>query len=668
MRDVPKFQFFSSISNLEDLIPKIDSRVDKSFSNSDSEKPYLNFDSDDDMQELLSLTESKGKEPNIYQLIDENKLEEIKSLIAKNGDVLNVKDQSKSFPIFYAIKNKKYDIALEFIKSDEGILKQKDDAGFNPFFYAIFYNNLDLIDYIIEKKPEIVDEKCKEEYLPIFYAIKKEKNAFAIRIINRNPQILKQKDSDGSGLLEYAIKCENLEMIKFFIEHDKKSLKDTENHPIFYAIANNKIKALEEILKLCPESLEYENDLHLNPLLFLIQKYLENELRGEDLKDIKSLINVIYKNQFNSPSDISEEEFKSLTDYYKDFMPVMFGYTKFDFGSLPQTRSETYKNLLSELSKEVTEEMDQNKKLLLDLIKKTEDQINIFEPIITDKENIFIYDSKMLRHLSYFVFHVDKLTNKLTHISYCDGNSLKNDFLDKESDYIWGVKKYPVCIDIEFTKEFVQDFLSNNTRNKTINALIKQFNLKRMIDKNSDSIVDPCEERLIPTKIQNKRNCAYKSTKILWRYIASLQNPELNFYLKEERNLFLGGDGDKNPEQLDSVVDERILFKEIKVGLAGKAIQNLYDLCDNFDVDSDKINPDLKIYLQNQVQKLFDNVEAQSENKIAKILDDPFSDQKEIEIHQRIQSLVSPKRHMMPIQDDVSRVVKKAKLTEIVLT
>ncbi len=668
MRDVPKFQFFSSISNLEDLIPKIDSRVDKSFSNSDSEKPYLNFDSDDDMQELLSLTESKGKEPNIYQLIDENKLEEIKSLIAKNGDVLNVKDQSKSFPIFYAIKNKKYDIALEFIKSDEGILKQKDDAGFNPFFYAIFYNNLDLIDYIIEKKPEIVDEKCKEEYLPIFYAIKKEKNAFAIRIINRNPQILKQKDSDGSGLLEYAIKCENLEMIKFFIEHDKKSLKDTENHPIFYAIANNKIKALEEILKLCPESLEYENDLHLNPLLFLIQKYLENELRGEDLKDIKSLINVIYKNQFNSPSDISEEEFKSLTDYYKDFMPVMFGYTKFDFGSLPQTRSETYKNLLSELSKEVTEEMDQNKKLLLDLIKKTEDQINIFEPIITDKENIFIYDSKMLRHLSYFVFHVDKLTNKLTHISYCDGNSLKNDFLDKESDYIWGVKKYPVCIDIEFTKEFVQDFLSNNTRNKTINALIKQFNLKIMIDENKNSIVNNCEERLIPTKIQNRRNCAYKSTKILWRYIASLQNPELNFYLKEERNLFLGGDGDKNPEQLDSVVDERILFKEIKVGLAGKAIQNLYDLCDNFDVDSDKINPDLKIYLQNQVQKLFDNVEAQSENKIAKILDDPFSDQKEIEIHQRIQSLVSPKRHMMPIQDDVSRVVKKAKLTEIVLT
>ena len=670
MRDVPKSDFFSLISNLEDLIPKIDSRVDKSFSNSDSEKPDLNFDSDDDdMQELLRLTESRGKEPNIYQLIDENKLEEIKSLIAKNGDVLNVKDQSKSFPILYAIKNKKYDIALEFIKSDERVLKQKDEQDFNPFFYAIFFENMDLVDHIMKTKPEIVDEKCKEDYLPIFYAIRKEKNACAIHIINQNPQILQQKDSDGSSLLKYAIKCENLEMINFFIEHDKESLKDTENHPIFFAIANNKIKALEEILKLCPESLEYENDLRLNPLLFLIQKYLENELRGEDLKDIKSLINVIYKNQFKSPSDISEEEFKSLTDYYKDFMPVMFGYTKFDFGSLPQTRSETYKNLLSELSKEVTEEMDQNKKLLLDLIKKTEDQIDILEPIITDKENIFIYDSKMLRHLSYFVFHVDKLTNKLTHISYCDGNFFnENDLLDKESDYIWGVKKYPVSIDIEFTEEFVQDFLSNNARNKTINALIKQFNLKRMIDENKNSIVDNCEERLIPTKIQNKRNCAYKSTKILWRYIASLQNPELNFYLKEERDLFLGGDGDKNPEQLDSVVDERILFKEIKVGLAGKAIQNLYDLCDNFDVDSDKINPDLKKYLQNQIQKLFDNVEAQSENKIAKILDDPSSDQKEIEIHQRIQSLVSPKRSMTPIQDDVSRVVKKAKLTEVVLT
>ena len=234
MRDVPKFQFFSSISNLEDLIPKIDSRVDKSFSNSDSEKPYLNFDSDDDMQELLSLTESKGKEPNIYQLIDENKLEEIKSLIAKNGDVLNVKDQSKSFPIFYAIKNKKYDIALEFIKSDERVLKQKDEQDFNPFFYAIFFENMDLVDHIMKTKPDIVDEKCKEDYLPIFYAIKKEKNACAVHIFNQNPQILQQKDSDGSSLLEYAIKCENLEMINFFIEHDKESLKDTENHPIFF--------------------------------------------------------------------------------------------------------------------------------------------------------------------------------------------------------------------------------------------------------------------------------------------------------------------------------------------------------------------------------------------------------------------------------------------------
>ena len=668
MRDVPKSDFFSLISNPKDSIPNIDSGVDKSLPNSDSEKPNLNFDSDDDMQELLSLTESKDKEPNIYQLIDENKLEEIKSLIAKDATVLNVKDQSKSFPIFYAIKNKKYDIALEFIKSDERVLKQKDEQDFNPFFYAIFFENMDLVDHIMKTKPEIVDEKYKEEYLPIFYAIRKEKNACAIHIINQNPQILQKEDSYDWSLLEYAIKCENLEMIKFFIEHDEESVNDKKNHPIFFAIANNKPKALEEILKLCPESLECENDLYLNPLLFLIEKYLENEILGEDLNDIKSLINVIYKKQFKSENDISEEELRSLKDYFKDFMPVMFGYTKFDFGSLPQTRPKIYKNLLLELSQEVAEEMDQSKKLLLDSINKTGDQINIFEPIITDKENIYIYDSKMLRHLSYFVFHVDKLTNKLTHISYCDGNNISNNWFSKKKDYVWGVKKYKVCKDIKFTEEFVQDFLSINSRNKTIVELINQISEKSIRDKDENVIVDPHVEGSIPTKVQNKRNCAYKSTKILWRYIASLQNPELNFYFNEVQESFSETDKSTNPEQLDSVVDERILFKEIKVGLAGKAIQNLYDLCDNFDVDSDKINPDLKKYLQNQVQKLFDNVELQSKNKIAKILRDPSPDQKEIEIHQRIQSLVSPKRSMTPIPDDEAQVVKKAKLAEVVLT
>jgi ankyrin repeat protein len=626
-------------------------------------------DEDSTMKELFGLinSENQDDEPDIYQLIDENKLEKIKELIAKNGGVLNQKEKSKSFPIFYAIKNKKNDIALEFIKSDEGILEQKDDGGFNPFFYAIFYNNLDLIDYIIEKKPEIIDEKFEGDYFPIFYAIKKQKNTCAIRIINQNPQILQQKDIDGSSLLDYAIKCENLEMIKFFIEHDQESLKDTEKHPIFYAIDNNKIKALEEILKLCPESLEYENDLRLNPLLFLIQKYLENELLGEDLKDVKSLINVIYKKQFNSENDISEEELQSLADYYKDFMPAMFGYTKSDFGSQPLTRSKIYKNLLSQLSQEVAEEMDQNKKLILDSINKTADQINVFEAIVTDKENIFIYESGIRRHLSYFVFHVNKITNKLTHISYCDGNNTENDWLDKERDYIWGVKKYKVCKDIEFTEEFVEDFLSINSRNKTIRTLFDQIAEGNIRDKSGDVILDSLVEHSIPTKIQNKRNCAYKSTKILWRYIASLQNSELNFYLKEERDLFLGNDEGKNSEQLDSVVDERIIFKEIKAGLVDNAIQNLFELVRSFEDEKDKINPDLKIYLQERIQKLFDEIEVYSKDKITKIPKDPPPDQKEIKIYQRIQSLVSPKRSMTPIKDDndVHRVVKKAKLVEV---
>lgn len=666
MRDVPKSNFSPLRSNLKDSIPKIDSRVDKSFSNSDSEEPDLNFDSDDDMRELLRLTESRGKEPNIYQLIDENKLEEIKSLIAKNGDVLNVKDQSKSFPIFYAIKNKKYDIALELIKSDERVLEQKDDAGFNPFFYAIFFENMDLVDHIMKTKPEIVDEKCKEDYLPIFYAIKKEKNACAVHIFNQNPQILQQKDSDGSSLLEYAIKCENLEMIKFFIEHDKESLKDTENHPIFFAIANNKPKALEEILKLCPESLEYENDLRLNPLFILIKNYIENEVQAEDLKSIKSSINVIYKKQFKTENNISEEELKSLIDYFEDYSPIMLGYSKINFGIYPQTRLKIYKNLFSEIGQEVAEDMDRNKKVLLDSIDKTFKHVNAFEPIEIDKENLFIYESDIKKHLSFFVFHVDKVTNKLTHISYCEGNYIKDsDRHEYEENYIRGVKKYKVNKDIEFSEEFVKNFLATNTKNKNISDFFKRLLNPDLLDKDGDSIVGPDVDYLIPTKMQSRGNCAYKSTKILWRYLASLQNPELNFYLQDERKLFLETDESKKPEDIESLVDERISFKEIKGDLVAKALKNLSELRKNLDYASDeKINPDLKIYLQNQIQKLFEDVEVLSEKKIVDSIFDEIADKKEPKIHERIRSLVSPKHSMAPIQDDEERVVKRPKLTE----
>ena len=177
-------------------------------------------------------------------------------------------------------------------------------------------------------------------------------------------------------------------------------------------------------------------------------------------------------------------------------------------------------------------------------------------------------------------------------------------------------------------------------------------------------------EHSIPTKTQNKRNCAYKSTKVLWRYLASLQNPEMNFYLKEEGGLFLGNDEGKNPEQSGYVADERIIFKEIKAGLVGKAIQNLFELVRNFEDEKGKINPDLKIYLQNQIQKLFDEIEAHSEEKIAKILDEPSPDKKEIKIHQRIQNLVSPSFFNETPRDDLTQTSasqfdqnKKAKLS-----
>ncbi len=95
------------------------------------------YGSDSDKEELSRLignSEKADQWPNIYRLIDENKLEEIKSLIAKNADVLNVKDQSRDFPILYAIKNGNNDIALEFIRSTKRFLSKKTITVLIHFF------------------------------------------------------------------------------------------------------------------------------------------------------------------------------------------------------------------------------------------------------------------------------------------------------------------------------------------------------------------------------------------------------------------------------------------------------------------------------------------------------------------------------------------------------
>ncbi len=462
-------------------------------------------------------------------------------------------------------------------------------------------------------------------------------------------------------------------MIEFIINTKPEIIDEKYDEglpPIFYAIANNKLEALEEILKLCPESMEYESEVGLNPLFTSIGEYLESEARAKDSTNIKSLINMIYKKQFKAENNISEEELKSLIDYFEDCSPIMLGYSKINFGAYPQTRLKIYENLFSEIGQEVAEDMDRNKKLLLDSIDKTSKHINVFEPIEIDKENLFIYESNIKKHLSFFVFHVDKVTNKLTHISYCEGNYICDlDNHEYEEDYIYGVKKYEVNKDIEFSEEFVQNFLATNTKNKSLSDFFNKLLNPDLLDKDGDSIVGPDVDYSIPTKMQSRRNCAYKSTKVLWRYLASLQNPEMNFYLQNDRKLFLETDESKKPEDIESLVDERITFKEIKGDLVAKALKNLSELRKNLDsVSDEKINPALKTYLQNQIQKLFEGVEVRSAKKIADIISDEITDKKEAKIHERIKSLVSPKLSMTPIQDDADRVAKRPKLTEVVLT
>jgi hypothetical protein len=241
----------------------------------------------------------------------------------------------------------------------------------HPIFKAIESGNLKEVNDIINKDPSVLYLKDSKRINPIVYAISLNKSNIVEKIIEKEPLVLEQRDLSGKTPVFYAIALENLMVVDEILFQKPLVIEQKDlagNTPVDLAtvlsiisLGNNKNDRASRVLK---KVLEYKFPGNINEYKFLGN--INNDSR-ENFKELflkEMLLKGIYSAQTVSFS------FKVLEKAFDKVTP-----------------ENTFKKIYQDLF----ENVDKN------------------QPITSkNNEKMFIFQSKLKGHESFFIFHVNE--------------------------------------------------------------------------------------------------------------------------------------------------------------------------------------------------------------------------------------------------------------------
>jgi hypothetical protein len=212
---------------------------------------------------------------------------------------------------------------------------------------------------------------------------------------------------------------------------------------------------------------------------------------------------------------------------------------------------------------------------------------------------MYIFSSNLKEHVSFFIFHTDA-NNKLKSISYCDGNyaHIESQKITNSSTHIRGITTFHLKDAIDYSEEFAKEFIDTNSKSKSMLVLYDKFEKSEIsgvkIDFNKTT-------HSIPTKIQKRGNCGFKSTSLLARFILEKKDSKMNF------------DYDKKTQKpIGAGYDE---YKKFKTDLIKKSLDFVSKLKEKISKKSDLFSK----YLKEEIDNIFKTKEAYIDSKQEKL-------------------------------------------------
>ena len=484
----------------------------------------------------------------VFFFIKNNDLENLEKLITEYPEVLNQKYQGALTPIFFAIENNNLEALRIIIEIDPETLNQVDRDGLAPIFATIVNNDLETLKIIIETYPEDLSQAYDHRLTPVFFAIENN-NLEALRILIKTyPKIVEQKYEDDLTPIFFAIEGNNLKALRILIEERPETLwQEYEENltPIFFAINDpglddKYIETIKTITDTYPQILEQEDVNKNTAIIKIVELYEDNPSEPN-----KNLLQKIFTQQFQKK--LEDEDIENLVNFVRNLYLLKLIYE--DSGQIIK-ESMLKRILLSIVILNDDEKDDLTKKLA-----------SIYQEICQEKtgeiiffnqkgaqNSLHIFNSEISDHSSYFVFHVDE-KNKLTAISYCDGN-LICDERKIDSNYINGAITFNFKILRDFSNELATKFINENFREKNMNVFYKDFEgLNELFrDMINDFIAENFNEKdanvlrekitesdfikttySIPIQAQERENCTFKSINILARFLLEQQQQQTIF-------------------------------------------------------------------------------------------------------------------------------------------
>ena len=223
---------------------------------------------------------------------------------------------------------------------------------------------------------------------------------------------------------------------------------------------------------------------------------------------------------------------------------------------------------------------------------------------------MYIFSSNLKEHVSFFIFHTDA-NNKLKSISYCDGNyaDIESQKIKNSSTHIKGITTFHLKDAIDYSESFAKEFIDQNSEGKSIFDLYDKFKKSEI----SGVAIDFSKTtHSIPTKIQKRGNCGFKSTSLLARFILKEKDPRMNFDYDEKKQKPIGAGHDE--------------YKKFKTNLIKKSLDSVSKLKEKISTKLDSFSR----YLKNEIKNILEITDDYVEAKREKTQIDGVSSQKEV--------------------------------------
>ncbi|XP_043465993.1 putative ankyrin repeat protein RF_0381 [Leptopilina heterotoma] len=228
----------------------------------------------EETNDLIKRAKNSGKSPLILA-ITENKTQIVRELLdtkLKTYKRLN----SPLTPLQYAAQFGNLEIIKLLFDNGFNEIELKKTNKESPLSYAVEHGNIDVIKYLSENGEK--EKLSKQEKQVLIRKCIQNDRVDIVKCLVADKEGINEEDSNSETLLHFAASLGRVEILKYLIEigADLYVKTDYNETPLHYAIRGQKVKAVEELLKLC-EVKEEKYDTLFSDLAVHIAAEVGNE-------------------------------------------------------------------------------------------------------------------------------------------------------------------------------------------------------------------------------------------------------------------------------------------------------------------------------------------------------------------------------------------------------